>query len=153
MRRRMGVLLAAAGMVAALAVPAVGLVGGETNATSMVATLTGGGEVPAVSTRMAGIARVTIDLDKRLICYDLSVTGKRTPAAVHIHEGAADANGPIVIDFGAFGQKIARNSKGCTRQFAKSVLSPIVANPTGYYVNVHTPANPGGEVRGQLATD
>jgi hypothetical protein len=27
----------------------------------------------------------------------------------------------------------------------------IVANPAGFYFNVHTPVNPGGAARGQLA--
>ena len=93
---------------------------------------------------------MTIDVDKRLVCYDLSVTGK-LPVAAHIHEGAVDANGGVVVDFGSFGQQIKRRSEGFTRNFAKSTLKAIAENPTGYYVNVHTADNPGGEVRGQLS--
>jgi hypothetical protein len=33
----------------------------------------------------------------------------------------------------------------------KEKLDPIVANPSAYYVNVHTAEFPGGAVRGQLA--
>ena len=151
MRKRMAVLVATIVAVIALAVPAIGLVvDGTTNATQLVATLTGGGEVPAIQTATSGLARVTIDVDKRLICYELSVTGK-LPVAAHIHQGAADANGGIVVDFGAFGQKVDRNTEGCTRKMPKSAIKAIAENPAGYYVNVHSARNPGGEVRGQLS--
>jgi len=30
------------------------------------------------------------------------------------------------------------------------LAAAIVANPSDYYVNVHTPAYPGGAIRGQL---
>jgi len=150
MRRRMAVLIGTVIAVIAIAVPAIGLIGGETDATQLVATMTGAGEVPALQTATTGIAHVTIDVDKRLICYDISVTGK-VPVAAHIHEGADGVNGGIVVDFSTFGQAIKRNTKGCTRKIAKSTLSAIAANPSGYYVNVHSAANPGGEVRGQLS--
>lgn len=153
MRRRMGVVLGALALIAAIAVPAIAGSHGNTNATSLVATLTGAGEVPPVNTKMAGLAKVTIDVDKRLICYELIATGKRKPVAAHIHEGASGVNGSVVVDFGTFGKPVARSSEGCTRSVAKSVLAAIAANPAGYYVNVHTGANPPGEVRGQLAAD
>lgn len=151
--RRIAVALGALALLAAVAVPAVAGNHGTTNATSLVASLTGPAEVPSVNTKMAGLARVTIDVDKRLICYDLIATGKRKPVAAHIHEGGAGENGGVVIDFGTFGQPVGRSSEGCTRSVAKNLLAAIAANPAGYYVNVHTPANPGGEVRGQLAAD
>ncbi len=103
-----------------------------------------------MQTATTGIAHVTIDVDKRLICYDLHVTG-RNPVAAHIHEGADGVNGGVVVDFGTFGQSVKRNSEGCTRKVAKSVLTAIADNPAGYYVNVHTTQNPSGEVRGQLS--
>jgi hypothetical protein len=152
MRRRMGVLVATIVATIAVAIPAIGIVAadGTTNASEFVATLTGSGEVPPIPSTTKGIAHVTIDVDKRLICYDFSITGRR-PVAAHIHEGAVDANGPIAVDFSTFGMDIMRRSEGCTRKIARQVLEGIVENPAGYYVNIHTAQNPGGEVRGQLA--
>ena len=155
MRLRIAVVLGSLALIAAAAVPAIASArhSSATNATTLVATLTGAGEVPPVNTKMAGLAQFTIDVDKRLICYELIVTGKRKPTAAHIHEGAAGVNGGVVVDLGAFGQPVSRDSVGCTRTVPKSTLMDIVGNPAGYYVNVHTPANPPGEVRGQLAAD
>lgn len=152
MRRRMAVLVGTIVATIAVAIPAIGVVAadGTTNVNEYVATLTGSGEVPPIGSTTKGIAHVTIDVDKRLICYDLSITGRK-PVAAHIHEGAVDANGPIAVDFGTFGMDIGRRSEGCTRKVARTVLQAIVDNPAGYYVNVHTPQNPAGEVRGQLA--
>ena len=150
MRRRVAVLLGTLVAVIAIAVPAIGLTGGTTDAKELVATLTGAGEVPPVQTATAGLMHVTIDVDKRLICSDLTVTG-RAPIAAHIHEGVDGVNGGVVVDFSTFGQDVRRNSKGCTRRIAKSLLQAIASNPIGYYVNVHTNANPSGEIRGQLS--
>lgn len=151
MRRRIIVLFGLLALGAALAVPALGAGGATTDADELVATLTGGGEVPPVQTATAGIAHVTIDVDKRLLCYDFSITGKE-PVAAHIHKGADGVNGDVVVNFADFGQRIKRSSEGCTRRLPRSLLRAIADNPAGYYVNIHTPANPGGEVRGQLAS-
>ena len=153
MRRRMAVLVGTILATIAVAIPAIGIVAadGTTNVSESVATLTGSGQVPPIGSTTKGIAHVTIDVDKRLICYDYSLTG-RMPVAAHIHEGAVDATGPIVVDFSTFGTDIGRRSEGCTRKIARNVLEAIAQNPAGYYVNIHTAQNPAGEVRGQLAT-
>ena len=84
------------------------------------------------------------------ICYILSVRNlTTTPFAAHIHGiGGRRVAAPIVVPLippnGATG-----TTEACTAPDS-AVLAAIVANPRDYYVNVHTPLFPGGEVRGQL---
>lgn len=68
-----------------------------------------------------------------------------TPTASHIHTGAAGVNGDVLVPFGA--TSFVRS--GCTTT-TKAIIDGILANPGGYYVNVHNASYPGGAIRGQL---
>jgi hypothetical protein len=94
----------------------------------------------------SGTATVRVD-DKNQVCWDLASKGLTEVTAAHIHKGAAGANGPPVVPFS--GVDATGASKGCAAASA-DVAKDIVANPAGYYVNVHTKAAPGGAIRGQL---
>jgi hypothetical protein len=66
----------------------------------------------------------------------------------HIHRGAAGVTGPVIIPFNL--PFVNGVSTGTLTGVAGSFLSEIVANPPGYYFNVHTGDFPGGALRGQL---
>lgn len=123
---------------------------GITRSRVLTATLTGDGEVPPVDVDGAGLIRVTIDRAKHLLCYEL-VTSNITIVAGHIHEAAAGSNGSVVVDLTPIGQALGETSSGCTLDVGKGILRRIKTNPAGFYVNLHTAAYPGGEIRGQLA--
>ena len=72
-------------------------------------------------------------------------TASATPTASHIHIGAAGVSGGAILV--PFGGAFARS--GCTTT-AKANIDAIVANPSGYYVNVHNASYPAGAIRGQL---
>ena len=95
-----------------------------------------------------GTAVLRIRRTAGLICYRLRVANVTLPtAAAHIHKGAAGTNGPVVVPFEAPGAD--GTSSGCATAMA-SVIDDILANRSGYYVNVHTKEHPAGAIRAQL---
>jgi LPXTG-motif cell wall-anchored protein len=92
-----------------------------------------------------GSATVVIDLDTSEVCFTITFDGIEDPVAAHIHEGGADVNGGVVVDF----DWPTSLGDGCVTGDA-AVVAAIVADPGGYYVNVHTPEFPASAIRGQL---
>ena len=128
-----GAILTSAG--AALAVPR-----------PFAANLSGANEVPRGSAGLTGRATVTIDVATGQVCSRVT-TNVRGAVAMHIHRGVRGVNGPIVVPLNI---RSINGASSCVR--ATVVLArAISANPAGFYVNIHTPAAPGGAVRGQLA--
>jgi len=95
-----------------------------------------------------GSAAVVIDLDTSEVCFTITSDGIDPVVAAHIHEGGADVAGGVVVDFdwpNSLGD-------GCVTGDA-AVVAAIVADPSGYYVNVHTGLFPAGAIRGQLVAE
>lgn len=64
--------------------------------------------------------------------------------AAHIHSGEVGVAGPIVVPLGDPSSPIIVEDIVLTPQLADDLRDGLL------YVNVHTPANPAGEIRGQL---
>ena len=116
--------------------------------TRLVATLSGANEVPGPGDP-DGQGRATVSIDGALstLCYDLMVSGISTPTAAHIHEGAAGVAGPIRV---TLSPPTGGTASGCLSGLDSVLLGALVANPAGFYVNVHTTDFPAGALRGQL---
>lgn len=81
------------------------------------------------------------------ISWQLSFDGLTANAiAAHIHTGAVGSPGPVVL---ALCGPCSSPLSG-TGALTQAALDAIQAGTA--YVNIHTPTNPGGEIRGQLAT-
>lgn len=82
-------------------------------------------------------------------CYTLEVEGLTAGAvAAHIHLAPRGVAGGVVVPL-SVPNATAFTVEDCADADA-AVLDAIAENPRAYYVNVHTPTYPGGEVRGQL---
>jgi hypothetical protein len=132
-------------MVPATAAAATGNPFGATR--TLWAQLSGAAEGGDFDADAFGFAKITINPDTGALCYRLSVANIDPAIAAHIHVGAAGVSGPVVVPFDAPNADGLVN--GCTT-IDPALAAAILANPSGYYVNVHTAAYPGGVVRGQL---
>lgn len=112
----------------------------------LTADLTGAGQTPAGDPDGAGLARIKVDPAKPEVCYELAVTNITPAVAAHIHKGKVGEIGPPVVNLTA---PATGSSSGCTA-VAAELAQAILADPAGYYVNVHTPDFRPGAVRGQL---
>jgi len=108
-------------------------------------SLSGAHEVPPVQTSASGSGTVSVSSDRK-VTVNITVSGM-TPTAAHIHEGAAGANGPVIVPLEKKGdnQFVARDGA----QLSDAQYSAYKAGRT--YVNVHSAKNPGGEIRAQLS--
>ena len=86
------------------------------------------------------------DAAKGRICYTLGVGSLADPTMAHIHRGAAQVAGPVVV---ALANPAGNISETCAPVPA-ALINEIVANPAAFYVNVHTKTHPSGAIRAQL---
>lgn len=127
-----------------IAAIALGAGAGTASATDVPVSLSGANEVPPVMTSASGSGTLVIN-------PDMSVSGKVTTSGVdgtmaHIHEAAAGKNGPVVVPLekqGDGGWAVPAGAKLNDAQFRAFQNGNL-------YVNVHSAAHPGGEIRAQL---
>ena len=108
-------------------------------------TLSGANEVPPVQTTASGSGTITVAADGT-VSGSVKTTGIAGTAA-HIHQGAVGKNGPVVIVLSKAG-----DGEWAVPAGAKFSADQLKSFKSGeLYVNVHSEANKGGEIRGQLA--
>jgi hypothetical protein len=149
-------------VVVGIALAATSSVAAADTTVTLTARLTGAQEVPAADGDGSAKAKVHIDVDAGEVCFDIKgITDTGTPNRGHIHKEVAGANGPIVIPFFELrptdapatdprhDELEAGGIEDCVTA-DPVLLADIVANPAGYYVNLHNTRFPGGAIRCQL---
>jgi hypothetical protein len=105
--------------------------------------LSGVNEVPPVTTSASGDGTISI-ADDGTVSGSVTTKGIQSTAA-HIHLGAAGKNGPVVVPF------IKEGDTYKAPAGTKLNADQLKAFKNGeLYFNVHSAANPNGELRGQL---
>jgi glucose/arabinose dehydrogenase len=124
------------------------------------AHLSGDEEVPPVDTLAQGQANFKFNQEGTQMEFKLIVAKIENVVAAHIHCAPAGVNGPVGVTLFS-GGPISPNGtlaegtitapdegNGCSWTGLQDVLTAI--RNGNAYVNVHTQANPGGEIRGQI---
>ena len=127
--------------------------GGALPASAATVTLSGSGsgadQSPAASASDTVSASFDVDAAAGTLTYTIAFKGTEPATMAHIHKGAAGTNGDVVVPFDA---AVVNAGGTATVTVDKALLDAIVADPGGYYVNVHTATYPKGAARGQLTT-
>ena len=123
----------------------------EGTAVSLKAPLSGAEEIPGPGVK-DGVGTAVVDIAGTKVCSDLKATMGEKPSKAHIHQGAKGASGAVVVDLmPVFSPgESAFTSKTCVETTA-DIVSKLIADPGGYYLNVHSDSYPNGAMRGQLS--
>lgn len=151
--------------ITALAVPGAA-VAGSSAASNFEATLTGAEEVPVVITDATGQAEFEVSADGKSVHFQLEVADISHATQGHIHLGKAGVNGPVVVFLLSKPGQLLDLSGEIEVEgtfTAADLIGPLKGKPLSAlvdalrsgnaYANVHTKANPGGEIRGQIVGD
>jgi CHRD domain/IPTL-CTERM motif len=125
------------------------------------AQLLAANEVPPITNadrNAFGSVTITLDTVANTARFDFSIEGVASPAIIlaHIHEGPAGVIGPVRVDSGlspANPLPVVNGSASFSRSnltVPADVRDRLIANPSGFYFNVHSTLNPVGVARGQL---
>jgi hypothetical protein len=109
------------------------------------ADLKGSNEVPPNNSTATGKATATLDTQSRMLTYSITFSGLSGPVVgAHFHgPSAAGGNAGIALPF-----KTVQSPIEGTATLTENQAADLVAGK--WYANLHTAANPGGELRGQM---
>ena len=112
------------------------------------ALMDGSQEVPSVTTTARGIVVGSIHHNLDSVTFGILGSGL-TPNAAHIHGGLVTGTGGVILNPGAVNATIPNFYSG-TLAITPADITKILRGES--YSNMHTVANAGGEIRGQIST-
>lgn len=129
---------------------------------NFTAALHGGNEIPGVVTGSAGTGTVSLNTATNVVTYRIDVYNMPVgTTASHFHVGAAGVAGPVVVNFtvpanisndysisgtASAADLLPRSAQGIN-SWDDFIQALVLGN---IYMNVHSTANGGGEIRGQV---
>jgi hypothetical protein len=125
-----------------------GEIRGQLNQQLRFALLSGANEVPAVTTTASATGVLALNPTTNQISGFVKTSGI-TGTVAHIHEAAAGVNGAVIVP-------LTQTSAGSGLWVVPAGQASLTAgqaasfNTNNLYFNVHSAANPGGEIRGQI---
>ena len=114
--------------------------------TVLFAELSGAQEVPLVATIDGDLAALTFDQAAALLTLHANTNGLNDATGVHLHRAFGGVTGPVEIG-------LMQDGSDPAHLFAEEVAQSTALFAGETYVNVHSPANPGGAIRGQVIPD
>ncbi len=116
---------------------------------AFAATIDGSQEVPPVTTTASGTGGFILNASGSQLSYTITFSGL-TPTAAHFHNGSAGVAAGVVKTLAIVNGTASGiwSSSDATQPFTDSMLVELLRGRL--YVNAHTSANPGGEIRGQV---
>ncbi len=155
LRRSALALLAALALVLSVAATSVSASGGRAGV--FLLTLRGNQEAtatcapPTVCGDPDAVARMILVVIPATdtVCFVAKWRGiDGTVVAAHIHPAPVGVPGPVAVPLFSGTFDGTDRTRGCVS--ANGLASAILANPSGYYVNIHSTVYPAGAVRAQL---
>lgn len=115
-----------------------------------VARLSGDQETPAVSSNGYGYVTFLMSADRSSMIVNGVVNGLSGPVTdCHLHKGYYGVSGPVIVNLISHvsGKRISGTLNSIPSDFVKDAVNGNI------YINFHTAAHPGGEIRGQLTLE
>ncbi|KAJ1446773.1 hypothetical protein M885DRAFT_545300 [Pelagophyceae sp. CCMP2097] len=117
-----------------------GAIRGQLDAPARTSVILEGSQVPDAMGSPTGSGSIEVYYYTTKVCFML--TTALTATSMHIHSGAAGANGDVAITLDIM--------PGCVDS-SMEAIDAVLTDPTMYYVNLHTSTYTGGAIRGQIA--
>ena len=137
---------AAITLLAAAAITGCGMMSPPSNLVALTTQLRAANEVPPNASQGSGSVDAVLNKDTNLLRWKVNYTGLSGPAtAGHFHGPAAiGANAGVALPWPGVMSTPSEGSATLTAAQAADLMAGR------WYANIHTAANPGGEVRGQM---